>query len=272
MAQHRKRPASYLDAYKAGNSREGTSHHSTVQGKWFARVCPVRTNLKSSCYLQRLELEHPSKKQTATRTVGLVSLMMSLLMTLRPQTGRASYMTYWWVWNRSGNCQEATAPLSSYMGKLCLENEDRNSKTSCTVFPEQALGTQGASLLLHFSSAMQPSPWGNSLSLPVVGLTAHQSHRNPTPMQRPRSLRYPSSTQHSRSWHLIFSLHLLISRCDVTLSFTANVFNISPSGQASKAKLACVGPQEVRDMHSTSFPFALKMEHSTFTVQEQCNK
>lgn len=27
-------------------------HHITVQRKWFARVCPVRMNLKSSCYLQ----------------------------------------------------------------------------------------------------------------------------------------------------------------------------------------------------------------------------
>lgn len=50
MAQHRKRSASYFDAYKAGNSRERTSHHSTVQMIW--RVCPVRMNLKSSCYLQ----------------------------------------------------------------------------------------------------------------------------------------------------------------------------------------------------------------------------
>lgn len=27
-------------------------HHITVEGKWFARVCPERTSLKSSCYLQ----------------------------------------------------------------------------------------------------------------------------------------------------------------------------------------------------------------------------
>lgn len=29
-----------------------TEHHSTVQGKWFTRVCPVRTNPKSGCCQQ----------------------------------------------------------------------------------------------------------------------------------------------------------------------------------------------------------------------------
>lgn len=166
-----------------------------------------------------------------------------------------------------------TAPLFSHRGKLCLENEDRNSKNICMVFPEKALGTQRAPLLSHFSSAMQECTM-NALSLPVAGLIAHQSHRNPTPPQRPHSPRCPPH-QHNTAGADTSSSHCICSPANAMLNYLSPLKYLTflPLGKPPRPSwLVLVFRKEAREMHTMSFPFALKMECSTFTVQDQCNK
>lgn len=208
-AQHHKQLAILMPTKQVTAEKE---HHSTAQ-MIRRRVCPGRTNLNLK------PTEHGSwiterEAKYAVRRAGPVSLVMNQLMTRTPQTGRARYTIYWWVWKKSESYQEAVAPVPSPGRTLRLENEDENREDTYVIFPGEALGTQRASCLSCFSSATQTA-WRNALSLALVNCSSKLYKTNQLiTNQQPGSRCFLStlSTKHTRRKHLIFSLHLLISR------------------------------------------------------------
>lgn len=143
MAQHRKQWASYLDAYKAGNSREGTSHHSTVQ-----MTCKSLSNENkaenSSRWLQSAAAgiteqgakwgkgSWPCEAKGESADDANSTSRKSKVRVVTDGVGR----------DRTHKRKEATAPLPDHGRTLCQGNEDSSSETTYVVFSERALGTR----------------------------------------------------------------------------------------------------------------------------------
>lgn len=143
MAQHRKQWASYLDAYKAGNSGEGTSRHSTVQ-----MTCKSLSNENkaenSSRWLQSAAAgiteqgakwgkgSWPCEAKGESADDANSTSRKSKVRVVTDGVGR----------DRTHKRKEATAPLPDHGRTLCQGNEDSSSETTYVVFSERALGTR----------------------------------------------------------------------------------------------------------------------------------
>lgn len=157
MAQHRKQLASYFDAYKAGNSREGTSHHSTVQ-----MTCKSLSNENkaenSSCWLQSAAAGITEQEAKWVKD-GWPCEAKDESADDANSTNRKSKLCVFTdgvgVDRTANKRKEAPAPLPNHRRKLCQGNEDGSSETAYVVFSERALGTQWASSLSRFGSVVQ---------------------------------------------------------------------------------------------------------------------
>lgn len=153
-----------------------TEHHSTVQGKWFTRVCPVRTNPKSGCCQQSTAagITKPEAKcvdnswscESDDESADDVNTTSRKSCLHHSQIGLEQIRKL---------ARKVIAPLPSPRRKLCLENEDGNTENIYLVFPEEALGTH-KHLDFHALIPWCNRCWWNALLLSLVEPAAHQNH------------------------------------------------------------------------------------------------
>lgn len=151
--------------------------HSTVQGKWFARVCPVRTNPKSGCCQQSTAagITKPEAK-CVDNSWSCESDDESADDT--NTTSRKSYLHH----SRIGLEQirklarKKWLPLCLALGESCAwKTRMVNTEDVYLVFPEEALGIH-KHLDFHALVPWCNRCWWNALLLSLVEPAAHQNH------------------------------------------------------------------------------------------------
>lgn len=185
--------------------------HSTVQGKWFTTVCPVRTNPQSGCCQlstaagitkpeakcvdDSWSCESDDESADDTNTTKQEELPTSF-------TDRLGT-------DQKTSKKEVIAPLPSPRRKLCLENKDGNTENVYLVFQEEALGTH-KHLDFHALVPWCNRCWWNALLLSLVEPATHQNH---TKLSTWSQVSAPTHQLHqqNRRGNLIFSLPLFIS-------------------------------------------------------------
>lgn len=186
--------------------------HSTVQGKWFTRVCPVKTNPKSHC-CQQSTAAGTTKPEAKCIDDSWACESDDESADDTNTTSRKSYLHHS---DQKTSKKEVIAPLPSPRRKLCLENEDGNTENIYLVFPEEALGTH-KHLDLHALVPWCNSCWWNALLLSCWASCSSKPHKTKhlVTNQCPHSSA-PSTKQQERTPRLLIaSAHQHLSKTNL---------------------------------------------------------